>query len=435
MKKKILLLILILCIALGGVGYVYYLTRETKSNKELFISYLTKNEEPREYLKVLNNYNEKKEQNAYKTKGKVVLNVSGAEDDESIQMLNNSKLTFEGKRDPSKNMTEQEITAVLGMGINVPLNYKQDGDIFAVQTNLLTRKYIAVKNENLKELAEKFGVNSEDIPDKINFEKSDINPDKIKEISEKYKKLIYERLPNEKEFKKENDGEKSTISVSMTNEEISLLFKSILDELRNEELIINNAKKSNIDLDEYYDSIDKLIEDLEDLAHEKGKAEIKLYIENKKATGLDIFLYDENDVVVVKITSKMKDDNLNVNMDIKDEGSIEFNYGITYNEKDINMNFDMKLTAEKTNIQFKGKLEYKNIFALDNVEENYSVELKGDMDEINKIEMNYSNLVTFDNDIEIEKISEDNSYVINNMSNEEFQRFITAIYTKLSNVQ
>lgn len=434
MKKKILLLILILCIALGGVGYAYYVTREKKSNKELFLYYLTKSEEPSQYLKVLSNYNEKKEQNAYKTKGKAVLNVSGAEDDESIQMLNNSKLTFEGKRDSVKNMTEQEITAVLGMGINVPLNYKQDGDIFAIQTNLLTRKYIAVKNENLKELAEKLGVNSEDIPDKINLEKSDINPEQIKEVSEKYKKLIYEKLPDEKEFKKENDGEKSTISVSMTNEEISLLFKSLLDELRNEELIINNAKKSNIDLDEYYDSIDKLIEDLDDIEDENGKAEIKLYIENKKATGLDIFLYDEDDVVV-KITAEMKDNNLSIKMKVKDGGSIEFKYGITYNEKDIDINFDMKFADEETKIEFKGKLEYKNIFSLDNVEENYSIELNGNMDEIKKIEMNYSNLVTFDNTIEIEKISEGNSYIINNMSNEEFQSFITAIYKKLSNVQ
>ena len=434
MKKKILLLILILCIALGGVGYAYYLTRETKSNKDLFISYLTKNEEPREYLKVLNNYNEKKEQNSYKTKGKVVLNVSGAEDDESIQMLNNSKITFEGKRNPAKNMTEQEITAVLGMGINVPLNYKQDGNIYGVQTNLLSRKYIAVKNENLKELAKKFGVSSEDIPDKINFEKSDINPDQIKEFSDKYKKLIYEKLPDEKEFKKEKDGEKSTILVSITNKELSLLFKSLLDELRNEELIIENAKKSNIDLEEYYDSIDNLIEDLDNLEDENGKAEIKMYIENKKATGLDIFLYDENDVVA-KIVSKMNDNNLNIKMDVKDEGSLDLYYGIDYDEKNIDINFDMKLTAEETNVELKGKFEYKNIFALDDVEENYSIELRGDMDEINKLEINYTNLVTFDNDIEIEKISEEKSYIINNMSNEELQSFITAIYTKLSNVK
>ena len=434
MKKKILLLILILCIALGGVGYAYYLTRETKSNKDLFISYLTKNEEPREYLKVLNNYNEKKEQNSYKTKGKVVLNGSGAEDDESIQMLNNSKITFEGKRNPAKNMTEQEITAVLGMGINVPLNYKQDGNIYGVQTNLLSRKYIAVKNENLKELAKKFGVSSEDIPDKINFEKSDINPDQIKEFSDKYKKLIYEKLPDEKEFKKEKDGEKSTILVSITNKELSLLFKSLLDELRNEELIIENAKKSNIDLEEYYDSIDNLIEDLDNLEDENGKAEIKMYIENKKATGLDIFLYDENDVVA-KIVSKMNDNNLNIKMDVKDEGSLDLYYGIDYDEKNIDINFDMKLTAEETNVELKGKFEYKNIFALDDVEENYSIELRGDMDEINKLEINYTNLVTFDNDIEIEKISEEKSYIINNMSNEELQSFITAIYTKLSNVK
>lgn len=432
MKKKLLLLILILCIALCGVGYAYYVTRENKSNKDLFMYYITKSEESSEYLDILEKYNKIKEETAYKTKGKVDLKLSGLENDESIQMLNDSKITFEGKVNPVEKMAEQEITAVLGMGINVPLNYKQDGDIYALQTNLLTRKYIAIKNENLKELAEKFDIDTEEIPDKINLEKKDFDSAKMKELVEKYKTLIYENLPDEKAFSKKNDGNQKILSVNMTNEEISILFKSILDELKNEELIINYAKNSNIDLNEYYDSIDNLMEELDDLEEKNGKAEIKLYIENKKAVGLDILIYEENEVVS-KIIAKMKDENLNLKIDLKDEVSIEMNYGIIYNETDLSMNIDMKMSVDNDKkYDLKGKMEYKNIFTLDNVEENYSFDLTGEMDTISEVEINYSNLVTFDNNVKIEKISEENSYIINDMTDEELQNFIIAIYEKIS---
>ena len=434
MKKKLLLLILILCIALGGVGYAYYITRDNMSNKELFIYYLTKKEETDEHLEKIKQYSIKKMESSYKTKGKVELNISGEEDDESIQMLNNSKVTFEGKINPTEKMIEQEITAVLGMGINVPFNYKQDKDYFGVQTNLLTPKYIAIRNDNLKELAEKFGIESEEIPDKINFENNNIDYEKINDFAEKYKKLIYENLPDEKAFTKSKDGNQTILSVSMTNKEISTSFKTILEELKNDEFIINTLKSSNVNINEYYDSINSLIEDFNDLETENGKAEIKLYIENKKAVRLDILIYDENDIVA-KVVTEIKDNNLNLKMNFADEASLEFNYEIIYDEKDVSMNIDIKISDDETNYKIKGNVEYKNIFELNNVEENYSVELSGKMDEIEQIGINYSNLVTFDDNIEIDKISEKNSYIINDMTDEELQSFIMVIYQKFLTIK
>ena len=435
MKKKLLILLVIMCIALAGVGYAFYATGGFKSNKELFIYYLTKSEKQSKYIDTINEYNKKKTENSYKTKGKAELKVTGAEDDESIQMLNNSKLTFEGKINPTKKMTEQEITAVLGMGINVPLKYKQDGDLFAVQTNLLTSKYIAIKNENLKQLAKRFNVDSEEIPDKINFERSDIDLENINEISERYKNIFFDNLPGDEAFTKETNGNKKVLTMTLTDKEMAQFFKSILKELRNEELIVKNAKDKNIDLKEYYNSIDSLIKELDEIEDEEGKTLVKLNVEKEKVTGIDIFVYDDENDVIAKIEAEMNNDKLEMKINIKDEMSIRFNYEIQYNDKDVSMNFDIKMTVDKTDIEFKGIIELKNIFALDNVEENYSIELIGDMDEIEKIGLNYSNLVTFDNNIEIEKISEKNSYIINNMSDSELQSFIIAIYQKLSTIQ
>ena len=428
MKKKLLILILILCIALGGVGYAYYITRDNMSNKELFIYYLTRKEETNEKVEKIKQYSKKKMESSYKTKGKVELNVSGEEDDESIQSLNNSKITFEGKINPTEKMIEQEITAVLGMGINVPFNYKQDKDYFGVQTNLLTPKYIAIRNDNLKELAKRFDADSEEFPDKINFE-NNIDYEKINDFAQKYKRIIYENLPAENAFTKSKDGNKTTLSVSMTNKEIATSLKTILEELKNDEFIINTLKNSNVNVNEYYDSINGIIEELNNLADENGKAEVKLYIENKKLVGLDILFYDENDIAV-KIVTEIKDNNINLKMNLADGAYLDFNYEVKYDEKDLSMNFYLKIADDEIDYKIKGNAEYKNIFELDNVEEKYTLELSGKMEPIENIVINFSNLVTFDDNIEIEKISENNSYIINDMTDEQLQSFIMLIYQK-----
>ena len=102
MKKKILLIVLIVIILLGvGGAYAYFATNAFKSDKEMFFEYLSqdlKDEKILEYVK-------KQEENAYTNKGEASIKINGennlARTEETIQMLNNSKITFEGKVDNS----------------------------------------------------------------------------------------------------------------------------------------------------------------------------------------------------------------------------------------------------------------------------------------------------------------------------------------------
>ena len=110
MKKKILLAILIVVILLGvGGAYAYFATDAFKSNKELFLSYLfdgLKDEELEEYIK-------KQENESYTNNGKIEITAKGEDDrldEETLQMLNNSKITLEGKIDNAKKLAEQTVT-------------------------------------------------------------------------------------------------------------------------------------------------------------------------------------------------------------------------------------------------------------------------------------------------------------------------------------
>ena len=173
MKKKILLAVLIIAIIIGVGGvYAYFATDILKSNKDMFFSYISSNN-MFENLSDDNlmKYIKKQEDTSYSNKGEISITSKGKNDSEEVdegnlKMLNNSKVTFEGKVDNSKKLADQTLTVDLSLGVNIPIKIKRDGDTFGIQSNLLDSKFIAIKNENLKALCERFEIDSEEIPDK-----------------------------------------------------------------------------------------------------------------------------------------------------------------------------------------------------------------------------------------------------------------------------
>ena len=48
-------------------------------------------------------------------------------------MLNNSKITFEGKTDNSKKLAEQTMTMNFSQGFNIPVKIRRDGETAGIQ--------------------------------------------------------------------------------------------------------------------------------------------------------------------------------------------------------------------------------------------------------------------------------------------------------------
>ena len=97
MKNKILLAIIALVIIVGGIlGYSYYANDAFKSDKEIFLSYLTE-EDSTNLTDKMQQYLDKRETKSYTNKGNATLTIDGAANDQSIQLLNNAKITFDGK--------------------------------------------------------------------------------------------------------------------------------------------------------------------------------------------------------------------------------------------------------------------------------------------------------------------------------------------------
>lgn len=404
MKKKILLVVVLVVLLLGaGVAYAYFATDFFKTEKEMFLSYLLDDKMTAEEEKIAQ-YFEKKESISHTYSGEAGMTVNGMED-EGIDMLNGSNITFEGATKPAQKLTELELTANLATGVNVPIMFKRDGETYGIQTNLLDERYIAVRNENLKELAEMFGLDTTNVPDKIEIENTTFTDEEIKTLKEKYVGILSDNLEEEL-FSKEKVDKQTIITLSMGEEKFVEVFTKILETLRNDEIILNKLPVG-YDKETFQSSIDEILSDIDGVANPENKVEIKLYVENKSMNMLEVKLYegDKNTVNIV-ISNEVAGNDLVVEM-------------------------TMKVQDDDQIAEISAKVQYKNILTLDNVEESIQVKMlsEGTTEDID-LSVDFTNTVKFE-EREIEKFNETNSIILNDATEEDMMNLLTAIYSNL----
>ena len=413
MKKKILLAVLVVLILLGiGGAYAYFATDAFKTEKELFFTYLSddaKDEKLLEYVK-------KQAETAYTNKGEVSIKVNGEnnlarKEDETVQMLNNSKITFEGKTDNSKKLAEQTMTMNFSQGFNIPVKIRRDGETAGIQSNLLDSKFIAIRNENLKSLFERFGADSEEIPDKIDFEKSKFTEEEIKTLKDRYFSILNENLEEEL-FSKEKVENQMVITLSMSDKKCADILMKILQTVRSDDIILNKIS-GMVDEQDFKNNIDDAIDELKDTETSDNNAlSIKLYTESKEIKKIEITMIDtESNKTVGKIEI------------LKEENENDLTYTIKVDAE----------SEEDGKISIDFKVEYKGVADLNNVEENYEIRIKttDTDDEDMDISLNYTNSKTFTTDIELEGINSSNATIINDATDDEIDDLLTKIYENL----
>lgn len=439
MKKKIALTLLIVVILLGiGGVYAYFATNAFKTDKELFLSYMTsdwlsdlKDENLKEYIK-------KQENNAYTNKGSIALEVQddGSISDETLQMIKNSKITFEGKTDNSKKIAEQTLTMELAQGINIPVKVRRDGETLGIQSNLLNTKFIAVRNENLKNLLERLGADAEDVPDKIDFEESTFTESEIKELKEKYFSILDENL-DEELFSKEKENDQTIIKLSMTEEKAKDVLIKIFQTIRDDETLLKKFS-GVIDKDDLKQQIDDLVDELKDIEpDEKTTFEMKISVKSKKVEKIEMNIKEDEN-----ITANILIENSQNKLSIKayDEGDsiLELQIEKETNENDVAYKIDIKTDldtelADQEKAEIHLTVQYKNLATLDNVEENYELKLSTqDYYESNTdLKLNYTNVKQFSSNIEIEGINGENAITLNDATDDEIDELLITIYKNL----
>ena len=286
MKKKglliaIIIILVLLVLAGGTFAYLYFGTDLLKTDKQLFAKYLMQlgDEEKGLFPKALDDFLVKKETTTYRNNGELSSNYSLTDTNDTsmnevINIMNNSKIQFQGSVDNANLKREENITLSYPDSVSLPFKYKSEGDIYAIQADILSPSYIGIENNNLKELAQKFGTTDvSQIPDKIELNSIDslnFTDEELKHIRENYIMPIYNNLADEKFTTTENaDGTKTHI-LTLTYTEALNIYIQTLETLKNDTMMLNKiisiiaeiSGENNLTVEELSQAIQDFIDDL-----------------------------------------------------------------------------------------------------------------------------------------------------------------------------
>ena len=419
MKKKTLLIviisIIILLLTLGGVfAYLFLATDMFKTNKELFAKYtasMISDESTSDAITNLEDYFNKKQSVAYTNEGDFSAYIGNLENNtnasmqsiiNAVNLANNTNITFNGKIDNSNKKVEENIQINYSDTVNLPLTYKQDGDIYGIKMDSITPNYVAIENNNLKELFQKLGTTDvSQIPDRLEtqeIESIKLTNEEKSHLLNTYLQPIFNGISEEKFSKTENTDGSINYNLTLTKQEVKDIFVQTLQILSTDTMMIN--KINNIIGEVYQDETMNIsAEDIQELINKLNE------------TSAD----DSN----ITITVTKKDDSTNKISITSEDTSIEF----TKNQTNSNVSYNFDINGTDTN-NISVQILYSGLDT-NTITENYSATV--DISEEINLEYSFNNTVAFDNSITIDAMPQESTAVLNNYPAEQVQPFVAQL--------
>lgn len=259
--KKIIgisLIVLVLLFAIVGILYLKTdLLDFLKKPKTLFYTYLMQNKEG---LAEFNNsanedITQKMQNESYEENGEMTWNIEAltpvdVETQKGFEILNNANITYNTKA----NLKDNKISS------KAYIKYKNEdlatleaiftNQAFGLKVGEIYDKCIAIENNNLKELAERFGIDSTSIPDKIELNKQlnieKLSEEDLKSVKERYLNVLNESIEEEnytrsKETIEINGEEINTKAYTLTlsQKETKKLIINLLEALKDDDILLN----------------------------------------------------------------------------------------------------------------------------------------------------------------------------------------------------
>jgi len=412
--KCIKLWLLIIPLVLVILVLVYIFTDLLKTDEQNFAKYMYITSKNIEKLKTeeLEKYFDKAK---YTSEGEIILTAEGEK----------AKVEFDGKTDIENRLKETNIATDYS-GKELVVNYKQDNDTYAIKIDKLYNKYIAIENRNLKELANLLEIDSENIPNKINLEKYKFTEEELKDIKQRYLKIIKEEI-NKENYSKEKSKEYNIYKLTLTNEQLNNIKIKSLQELKNDNLIIDKyviyeeINGNKIEKEDLQKEIESKVEELEKNTSEQEKEAlvISLYTKLNKCEKIEIKLFEEKILIELysnslKISNQQEDDNWKFEIQ-KEELEKVLKYNIQAEDKIYNFSID---------------LIYSDL-SKDTVKEEYKFDLSTDSE---VIEFKYINTTSQNNELVIDNLEYSECEILNALNREKINELIYKIYNNMINL-
>lgn len=471
-KKQWIGTILVAIILLAVVlGIVYTKTDLLKTPRDLFYKYLVGNVESFgkvDYDKILEEVKSSKEKRSTIT-GSIGIQVEGKNaeqaEKEMYDAIGNVKVNYEGRNIPQEKKALGTVTVQYKNKDFLKMDLAQDQDIYGIRMEELLDKYITVENKDIKKLAEKLEIDTENLPDRLEV----IDPYDLLYVSKAdrttiintYKEILNEQLKEEK-FKKEknveivvneNNIKANAYTLSLTEKERNILKIKLLEKLKIDDLtlgiIVEKANKMNIgqtlseegkitkenlvkEIEKYIDDIkdrneeidrskdEKTEENLDVTVYEyKGKT-IKTNIKSgESVTDIEVYSTKDQAKAVINIKEDIDiDDNVVISIDTKKEKDVtntKINVKETQYDEKTEMTFETKKTKKE-----EGIYDITGIVTLTN--EEYQVNLT-----INET-------IDHKREVSIENLNDKNSFNLNKEEKEKIQSMVQEVSKSLEKI-
>lgn len=417
-KIKIISIVIIFLIILIGIAFsiLYFFTDTFKTKKELYTkNFVTFFAQSGQTENRLTEYFNKKETNTHLNNGSFKANIEMPKEyQEYTESVNNMNIVFNGSTNPSQKQAEQNIEIQYSDNVVFPINYLRDNDLYGIQNDYISNKYIAVENNNLKELAEKLGLtNTDDLPNKIEITNQNENlsytDEEIKSLQEKYMPLLDVITDEKITIEKIENNTKYILNTTSTEVKDTLI--KLLEIFKDDEITLNkiNTILEGYNINFEKEKIEEIIQNIQEQEVKEQNITISINTQKNIPTSINI----ESETASTIINKQNNNDEATYSIDI------------TANSN------DSSKTAQITTLSLKA--HYTGI-STDNVSENYNISFGVEGEENLKYEYNFENQISFTDKVQIDNLTADNAMILNDYSSEQITNLLTAVVNRIIEV-
>lgn len=429
-SKKILIIVIVLIVILGLGGatfaYLFMATDIFKSNKELFAKYMSQNIEDFQSLgdlKTIQTYKNLSNQDKYESNTDIKMSYS--EGGEVSNPVNNLSANLDVQKDNENEYFYADGQILFNEEEYLESEIIKDKELYGIRFSDVAKQFVSIKNdENIDDIADEIGIDSSVLEKIINIidgtakvSEEIISQDDAKTLKEKYSNMITKTI-SEGTFSKQRNAmitynnnkiKTNSYTVSLTNTQVEKLLVEILNNIKNESVIVKNIK--NESFGEQIDELVKVLTDEKELpaikitVFEQNKSTIrtvveiggdKIIIENAKGDGERI-----SKIQFTKIVSEKTN-----------KYDIELTKETLENKEDVSINVNVEDGEENYTVSLSSEMQLTD----ENIETNIIIGYKKD---ILSIKAELYNAIDFTNDFEERQtLLEGNNLVLSDMEQE-----------------
>ena len=456
-KRRLILIVsivLIILMLLIAFLLVYINTDMFKSNKTLFMKYLGQNvenmNEVYNQISQKSDYENSLEQSKYTVNTQINVNNTenlGTTEENTDNVINQLKIVSDGQVDKANQYNYQKMNLYKNGESLLGLEYIQNSNTYGLRFSDLFQQFLLVDNNNLQDLYSKLGYSDEEvsnIPNQIDIGQFSIDGllltnEEEESLANKYIQIIENGLLNQNFSKQENktieiDGKNvqtNSYSVTLTKEQLNNLYLALLEQLKNEEVILGKLdtlqiKDDNLQSlrDSFIDGIDELISQINQNNIGQDETTITVY-ENMKNTVRTSIQTNEYEINLDFLSTN--GENFIQYSEENNSNNTTKNFALSENNGDLEINITTTEGENENNYTIKQTKEVSGNSMTKSISARYE-------DSDNRVEayvtQNYQTVTQFNDGITLDN---QNSIKLNDLEQEELQSLMTTVTDNVNN--